>query len=516
MVVRPVADSSFEMQSLTNPTSANVNEASEVAVDGGVKSKTLRSMVQVETNLLRFPFFALHTKGLREIDAKEVRGTRIENGVSHEFVFRVSRNTDHLYPGPLSRKAHFALLSLLRKQGFPFRNPIAFTWRQLAREMQISYSGTTGISRLKDALLSTLGAMIKSSYALKEGESRNSLPARERGYALYTECLFTNDRRSDGTIADQNYVTLADWYIANLNSLYAAPIDYELWNRLNDRSPLASRLYEFLLFNFSATETFTINYSKLCQFLPAKVELYASQAKEQLGPAFRLLIEEGIVGCIEWTMGRYDELQLIVTRGRSQTTTAASAATTSTTRSEEQQRSLLPTDVFESVTTSESTSELSPAERLVQEFHSAWSGDGTRTCSPGELVAAKECLAIYGFERATQLLPRVVKRMREQFPDAKTFGATRQYFADVQAEHEKRERIAESAKQAHLAEVLEAEKARSEEQQLEARWLSLPRAEQETLRQSVLLKNPRLRLERHPVLWHRFCLDALRRHSNVA
>lgn len=217
-------------------------------------------------------------------------------------------------------------------------------------------------------------------------------------------------------------------------------------------------------------------------------------------------------------MGRYDELQLIVTRGRSQTTTAESAATTSATRSEEQQRSLLPTDVFESVTTSESTSELSPAERLVQEFHSAWSGNGTRTCSPGELVAAKECLAVYGFERATQLLPRVVKRMREQFPDAKIFrkGATRQYFADVQAEHEKRERIAESAKQAHLAEVLEAEKARSEEQQLEARWLSLPRAEQETLRQSVLLKNPRLRLERHPVLWHRFCLDALRRHSNVA
>lgn len=504
------------MLNTTTSALAKASDAIDIVDDGGGKSRSLRSIVQVETNLLRFPFFALHTKGLREIDAKEVRGTRIENGVSHEFVFRVSRNTDHLYPGPLSRKAHFALLSLLRKQGFPFRNPIAFTWRQLAREMQVAYSGSTTISRLKEALHSTLGAMIKSSYALKEGESRNSLPARERGYSLYTECLFTNDRRTDGTIADQNYVTLADWYIANLNSLYAAPIDYELWNLLNDRSPLASRLYEFLLFNFSATETFTINYSKLCQFLPAKVEPYASQAKEQLGPALRLLIEEGIVRSVEWTTGRFDELQLVVTRGRLEASAIESSTTTPPTVSVEHSRSLLTTEVFESVTTSETTNEISPAERLVHEFHAAWSGSTAKVCSPGELVAAKECLSAYGFERATQLMPRVVKRMREMFPDAKTFGATRPYFVELQAEHEKRERIAESAKQAHLAEVLEAEKTRDEGRQLEVLWQQLPLSEQETLKQTVLLKNPRMRLERHPVIWHRFCLDALRRRANVA
>ena len=139
-----------------------------------------RSIVQVETNLLRFPFFSLHTKGLDAIDYKEVRGTRVENGQTHEFIFRVSRNTDHRYPGPLSRKAHFAILSLLRQQGFPFRNPVAFTWRQLVREMNVAYSGSTTIARLKDALLSTLGTMIKSTYALKFGPSRESLPARER------------------------------------------------------------------------------------------------------------------------------------------------------------------------------------------------------------------------------------------------------------------------------------------------------------------------------------------------
>src|SRR5450631_1520778 len=143
-------------------TSPSARTETDVATH---RAATSRSIVQVQTNLLRFPFFSLHTKGLRDIDFKEVRGTRVENGQTHEFVFRVSRNTDHLFPGPLSRKAHFALLSLLRAQGFPFRNPVAFTWRQLVREMGLAYGGATTINRLKDALQSTLGTMIKSSYA---------------------------------------------------------------------------------------------------------------------------------------------------------------------------------------------------------------------------------------------------------------------------------------------------------------------------------------------------------------
>jgi hypothetical protein len=467
------------------------------------------TLVQVETNLLRFPFFSLHTKGLREIDFKEVRGSRVENGRTHEFVFRVSRNTDHVYPGPLSRKAHFALLSLLRKQGFPFRNPIAFTWRQLVREMGVAYGGSTKIDRVKDALLSTLGAMIKSSYALKSGPSRESLPSRERGYALYSQCLFTNDPRADGTVADQNYVTLADWYLANLNSLYSAPLDYGVWNRLNDRSPLSSRLYEFLLFNFSAgIDTFTINYAKLCQFLPAKVEPYASQAKEQLTPAFRLLVGEGIIRGVAWATGRNDDLQLHVTRG-GQLTPAVPAKPLTTAQ----------LDLFDEVTTSEGTNPLSPAERLVQQFHAAWSGGVGRPGSPGEREAAKECLDLYGFDLATQLLPRVVKRMRQQFPEAKTFGAVRPYFAEVHAEHVKRERVAETAKAINLSSQLEAEKERLRErhhEQLDRVWQTLPAAERQSIEDAVMARNSRLHLTKFPGLLHRLCLDEFEKRQGVS
>ena len=467
-----------------------------------------RSIVQAETNLLRFPFFALHTKGLREIDFKEVRGSRVESGQTHEFVFRVSRNTDHLFPGPLSRKAHFALLSLLRAQGFPFRNPVAFTWRQLVREMGLAYGGATTINRLKDALQSTLGTMIKSNYALKVGASRESLPTRERGYSLYAECLFTNEAMSDGTVTDRNCVTFADWYIANLNALYAVPIDYAMWNRLNDRSPLSSRLYEFLLFNFSAgIDTFTINYKKLCQFLPAKVESYASKAKEKLGPAMTLILEERIIGDVHWVTGKNDELQLKVTRGDRLTAGAQSPS----------QKAAQP-ELFDTVTTTEGTNPLSPTERLVRQFHAAWSGGQERAASPGEVAAARECIDLYGLEVATRLLPKVVRRMRQEFPDAKTFGAARPYFGDIHADHLKKERIAESAKAANLESQLGEEEQRrrtARHQQLEAVWNALPAAEREVIENAVIAANPRLKLPRFPVLLHRFCLDELDKQASV-
>lgn len=486
----------------TDTTSSPATDLSTAAREQGSRSRVI---VQAETNLLRFPFFALHTKGLRVVDFKEVRGTRVENGLTHEFVFRVSRNTDHCYPGPLSRKAHFALLSLLRKQGFPFRNPIAFTWRQLMREMQIAYGGSTSIERLKEALLCTLGTMIKSSYALKCGESRETLPSRERGYTLYTECLFANDMLPDGTISDQNFVSLADWYLANLNSLYAAPIDYTVWNQLNDRSPLASRLYEFLLFNFSTgVDKFAINYEKLCQFLPAKVEQYASQAKEQLNPAFQLLNEVGMIGGLSWTLGRNSELQIQVRRGRGLSGTEATKSAV-----------ILQPDLFETVVTTEGKNELSPAERLVRQFHAAWTGKSDVEITGGELDAAKSCLETHGLDRAMQLLPKVVERMKMQFPAAKSFGATRTYFEEVQGKQAKRARIVENATQAVLAESVADKQRQARQAALETAWQALSAVERQVIEDTVRTRNPRLKLDKFPGLLHRLCLAELARHQET-
>jgi hypothetical protein len=48
-----------------------------------------------------------------------------------------------------------------------------------------------------------------------------------------------------------------------------------------------------------------------------------------------------------------------------------------------------------------------------------------------------------------------------RFPDAKTFGATTDYFAEIHAETVKRERAAEKAKEATVASHVEDEKCRT-------------------------------------------------------
>src|SRR3954464_9497154 len=87
--------------------------------------------IKAEANLLRLPLFALQTKGLRSLDGIECRGTISRGGETHQFVLRASRSTSTLYPGPLSRAAHLAFLSLATERGLPLENPITWTWRDL-------------------------------------------------------------------------------------------------------------------------------------------------------------------------------------------------------------------------------------------------------------------------------------------------------------------------------------------------------------------------------------------------
>ena len=71
---------------------------------------------------------------------------------------------------------------------------------------------------------------------------------------------------------------------------------------LDKRSPIASRLYEWLLLNFySGTPQLRINYETLAQFLPVRPARYLSPTKKQLDPAFRLLATVDALRDVTWT-----------------------------------------------------------------------------------------------------------------------------------------------------------------------------------------------------------------------
>src|SRR6185312_14726020 len=128
-------------------------------------SALAQQIVRVEANFLRLPLFTLDNKNMRTMDGLRCEGTFRRGGKSFTFSYTVTRNTATLYPGPLARSAHFALLSIATNRGLPVENPVTFTWRELCGHMGIQVSGKT-VTALRDALVATKGLMIESRAAL--------------------------------------------------------------------------------------------------------------------------------------------------------------------------------------------------------------------------------------------------------------------------------------------------------------------------------------------------------------
>lgn len=465
----------------------------------------LPRFIKAEANLLRLPLFALHTKGLKTLDGIQCRGTITRNDETHEFTLIASRSTRTLYPGPLARRAHLAFLSLATERGYPIENPIAWSWRDLCRRMGISGSGRD-ILQLKAAIKSTTALFIESNYAIYSKPEGRMLRTQEEGLRLYDRYAFIGSELPDGTTADTNYLWLADWYIDNLNAMFTAPLDYELWRHLEDRSPIASRLYEFLLINFySGTPKLRINYEKLAQFLPVKPEKYRSQAKRQLEQPLTLLREIGILDAAEWTDSKAGVGQLHLYRGRQVTSP--------------QDRGQIPLEFMEeefsgSLEVKELRT-LKPAEwGIVVDFYRLWEGNATAQPTKKELEQAREMMERYGERKTKDMVGRLVKRMKEKFPDAKTFGAVQRYLPDVSNEYDAAERKREREHQEQLQrqrEREERERKAAEHAQAEAAWQpvwdALSEPERKAIRESILASSPFL--SKTPSLLQRLCLARL-------
>jgi hypothetical protein len=469
--------------------------------------------IKAEANLLRLPLFALHTKGLRTLEGIECRGQLTRDGKTHEYVLRISRNTASLYPGPLSRKIHFAFLSIATERGLPLRNPITWTWRDLCRRMDIAYAGKKTIMELKQAIRSTHGIVIHSQYALFSRKDGKPLPVHERGHHLYSDYAFCNEPLSDGTVAEQNGVWLADWYLDNLNALYSAPLDYGLWQQLESRSPIASRLYEFLLLNFySGTPLFRINYANLARLLPVRIERYLSDAKEQIGPALNLLSQTGIVTDARWMESRDGSIQLHFFRGPLLRT--AKTPPTS-------EQSSTAEDTLGTVQVIEIRSEASPEFRLVREFYQLWTGDTFVKPTPKELQLGRELLERYGRTKLHALLPITVKRVREEWPEAKTFGAIAKYMPVIREEYDKRQQIVAKQKEDHLQKKLKEDQNEQKRRGQQAvidrfrpAWLVLEEDRRQGIEQTIRKQWPHI--EKVPTMFERYCILAFAEQQREA
>lgn len=468
---------------------------------------TSATIIKQEANLLRFPFFALGRKGLRNRKGLLIRGQSKLDGQACDFEYRITCNSDDRYPGQLSRKVHMGLLRIMqRSQSFPFTNPIQFTWRELMETIGVQPGGRT-VQQIKQAIRSTEGTRIRSKFALKNAHGKH-LKGRERGYGLYGEYVFFDELMPDDeTIADKNFVWLADWYLANINSLYCSPLDHGLWLALDDASPIASRMYEFFTFNFAGEwQTLTIDYDKLRRFLPVAPEKHLSQIQKQLGRALDCVIDAGVLATAAWQRGKRGQPQLIVRRGRLLTKHGSPAPSVS------------EADDLEATEIQDLYRQARPEDELVCQFHALWDGDDHYQPTPTDRTRAKAIVAAYGQQQAESLLPAVVELVRQHFPKAKTFGATTRYWPDAAAEVDKQGRAAERRKQDFVAQQIDEAHRRQQldhEQSLQQIWDALPPAEQETIRNHVLASHPQsMKLEKFGKILHRFCLKELAQQEN--
>ena len=465
--------------------------------------------VAVEANLLRLPLFALHTKGLKTLDGIECKGFTDRDGQTHQFVFRAYRNTSTFYPGPLSRSVHLAFLDVVSEMGLPFENPLTWGWRDLCRRIGIQYSGRT-LQHLKGAILAVKGLLIHSEYAIYSRAEKRLLCTREAALGLYETVVFQNQRFPEGGEADTNYLWLSSWYLANLNAFFTAPLDYCLWKRLEQRSPIASRLYEFLLLNFcSDIPLLRINYPNLAQMLPVTRMNRVSKVREQLDGPFAILKEHGLIDAVNWVAHKKEIAQLHIFPGRA-LPRAGRAAELPDRRAPEEPPA---------IEVKELRNVRPPEWGIVAEFYRLWTGQQFPKPSPKELQRARELIEEHGEARLKALIPIAVERMRVKWPDAKTFNALDRYLPDAARQHDRGAETArrkETEQQRFRQQREEAENQKREDEAFRAKWRpvwdNLPEGERDRVRAGLVGKNPLL--ANMPSLLEIMCLNEVARRNS--
>lgn len=387
------------------------------------------TIIKAEVNVLRAPFFALQNKNLATITGYDCTGTRTRDGKTYNFRLKVTRNTDTLYPGTLARKAHNAFLSIASETGFPLDGPITWSWRELCRRMQISNGGTI-LKKLTEAIEATASLRIKSHEALLSHDGKAISTGTNEITHLYNRVTFINGRLPDASKADTNYLWLSDWFLENLNHNYFAYLDYDLWLHLDNKSSIASRLYELSLTKFYKNAVLQINYPTLAQLLPVKVHDRYSAARRQLDPHFKIVTAAGVLTQPRWhrrndskiaKLHLYPGQRLIDFK-----------------HSPNQALGLIADETVDDITVKELHTKPQPPEaKLVSDFYKSWQetqqqGNATtlvelRTATPKELAQVRRYVAAHGLRKTKTLINDTIDILATEWPKAKTFAAVDKY-----------------------------------------------------------------------------------------
>ena len=257
-----------------------------------------KDIVKAEVNFLAFPFFTLGRKSLKNEGKIEYSDEVERNNQRLEISWQVLSSTEYGLPTNFDKKVHRAIEQIINRQGIPIENPVTFSLYQLCKIIGIVPAGDN-IKAIKKSLERIVATTVKSDGAFYLKEFQESL---SRTFHLYDQIVFRNQRLSDGSIAETNYLSLGEFYLKSLNAFYVKNIDFKYYHSL--KYAVAQRLYEILGVKFYGSRKYGyvwFKYPKLCQVLPITPQRYLSNARTNLSNAHNILIETEFLEKVEWS-----------------------------------------------------------------------------------------------------------------------------------------------------------------------------------------------------------------------
>jgi hypothetical protein len=271
-----------EQQSLDSQPAASITEP---------------DFVRMEKNIAGFGFFTPSSKRISNVP-KVIRFTQMVDGNRVEAQVKISGNVEYGMPITADQDKYLAfqkIIERVKREKGVVENPIQFQTAELLALLDISKNGNRyrEVEEWLDVMNTTY---IKSEGAVwLNGKKR---------YASDSFVIFQRVRRmgqelDDGSIAEENYVWLSDWYLENLNAHYLLPIEFETYRLLkNNIAKALIPLLQVWLYASREAGTFEKRYSELCQILNIRQYQHKSKIKEKLAPSLNELLRHGYLK--EW------------------------------------------------------------------------------------------------------------------------------------------------------------------------------------------------------------------------
>lgn len=373
----------------------------------------------------------------------------------------------HGFPTPLEEEVLIALLTLTRLKN-DFTSPrVSFRNAELFDLMGWPSNGNSS-ERLGIALDRLKGLTLKYENAWTNGKNtyeKEFTTGLLDSYQFVVQTMGTIEGRAQSWVqwASEVFVDIQQGNVKELNTDRYFSLD----------RPIARRLYRFLDKHLEETPQFKMELLEFAAHVGISGTDHVGKIKERLMPGVKALEQ----------MGDFIEPMLpterFIKRGAGNWCVQ-----------------------FERVRHSDPASKImgqsgkrherrlsdSAARNLVSQFYAAWSGDQHHLVTRHELFQAETVISRFGAEYAMGLLPVLIKVMKQQFPEARAFGAANNYWHDADKALRRRQASETQSKEAPMNSEQDQRTLRQQQARLEARrqrWNRLSEDEHQAIRNRV-------------------------------